>query len=407
MESEVASRAEMLNADSQAYKIDRVALQAEISAQGENLQQVLSVGHERLFADAPLFITPAQRTQMQAVVDAVESVVHLPGWCDAPSNVVPTKGVFYGYDFHLNAQGAHLIEINTNAGGGFLNAMLAASQSDAGLPGATTSVSDLETKFLDMFRNEYRLVHGDAPLTSVAIVDEQPESQNLYPEFLLAQKMFERAGITAYVCDPSEFHLSDEGLYIGENKIDLIYNRLTDFSLQHHTHLHQADERGLVVVTPAPTHYVRYADKTNLARLSDAEVLHDLGASGADIDVLRAGIPHTLVVRPGMEDALWAKRKQLFFKPNTGYGSKGAYRGKNVTKRVFEEIMNSDYVAQQLAAPGERMVCTPEGEETPLKCDVRCYVYDGEIQLICARFYQGQTTNFRTPGGGFALVRVE
>jgi len=108
-----------------------------------------------------------------------------------------------------------------------------------------------------------------------------------------------------------------------------------------------------------------------------------------------------------MEEELWAKRKQLFLKPNTGYGSKGAYRGKNVTKRVFKEIMNSDYVAQQIAIPGERMVCTSDGVEIPLKYDVRCYVYDGVIQLVAARMYQGQTTNMRTPGGGFALVRVE
>ena len=39
-----------------------------------------------------------------------------------------------------------------------------------------------------------------------------------------------------------------------------------------------------------------------------------------------------------------------------------------------------------------------------LKLDVRNYVYDGQVQLLAARLYQGQTTNFRTPGGGFAPV---
>ena len=44
--------------------------------------------------------------------------------------------------------------------------------------------------------------------------------------------------------------------------------------------------------------------------------------------------------------------------------------------------------------------------QTPsaLKMDLRNYVYDGEVQLIAARLYQGRTTNFRTPGGGFAPV---
>ena len=37
-------------------------------------------------------------------------------------------GVFMGYDFHLAADGPKLIEINTNAGGAFLNALLAKAQ---------------------------------------------------------------------------------------------------------------------------------------------------------------------------------------------------------------------------------------------------------------------------------------
>jgi hypothetical protein len=35
---------------------------------------------------------------------------------------------------------------------------------------------------------------------------------------------------------------------------------------------------------------------------------------------------------------------------------------------------------------------------------VRNYVYEGEVLLRAARLYEGQTTNFRTPGGGFAPV---
>ena len=50
------------------------------------------------------------------------------------------------------------------------------------------------------------------------------------------------------------------------------------------------------------------------------------------------------------------------------------------------------------------MVCAEGAEPQPLKYDVRCYVYEGRVQLLAARLYQGQTTNFRTPGGGFAPV---
>jgi hypothetical protein len=57
--------------------------------------------------------------------------------------------------------------------------------------------------------------------------------------------------------------------------------------------------------------------------------------------------------------------------------------------------------------PGEVMVSVAENEAAAFKYDVRCYVYEGQVQLVIARLYQGQTTNFRTPGGGFALVRIE
>jgi hypothetical protein len=39
-----------------------------------------------------------------------------------------------------------------------------------------------------------------------------------------------------------------------------------------------------------------------------------------------------------------------------------------------------------------------------MRCDVRTYAYQGRSFMRLARVYRGQTTNFRTPGGGFASV---
>ncbi|HET7834054.1 MAG TPA: hypothetical protein VFK88_13925, partial [Gallionella sp.] len=118
------------------------------------------------------------------------------------------------------------------------------------------------------------------------------------------------------------------------------------------------------------------------------------------------GVPQARLVSGTDHDQWWQERKHWFFKPATGYGGKGSYNGAKVTKRVFEEIMHDGYIAQRIAIPGERTICLPGAEPQALKHDVRCYVYAGELQLVAARLYQGQTTNFRTPGGGFAVVRV-
>lgn len=406
MADDIAS-AVTLNADARSARLDRAALEAAIRAQGPAFQDAISLGHDHLFADVPVFISTKYLRKMYEVISAVEQVTGLPGWQPQSDDVRPAgKGVLFGYDFHLDQQGVHLIEINSNAGGAFLNEFLIASQRDAALPGRTAAVENIESSLLAMFRNEWRLERGSAPLAAMAIVDERPEDQYLYPEFLLAKEMLERDGIKVHIVDPSMLLARDDGLYFGYEKIDLVYNRLTDFSLRRHPELLDASSAGKVVLTPHPHHYTRYADKRNLARLTDAQGLGALGANQADIAALQAGIPRTIVVREDMESALWAERKQWFFKPNTGYGGKGTYSGAKVTRGVFGKILQGDYVAQKMAPPDVRAVSVGDEEAVLLKYDARCYVYDGKIQLVAARLYQGQTTNFRTPGGGFALVRV-
>jgi len=397
--------AESLNADGSAACVNKALLQDALRAQGNAWYELLTQRCPHLYADAAVCVSPAQLQQMREVIAVVERVVALEKG-EGGRGKGKGKGVFYGYDFHLNPQGAHLIEINTNAGGAFLNTLLLDSQRDASLPGEALAADDLQAAFLAMFQSEWQLARGAVPLKSVAIVDEQPEEQYLYPEFLLAQAMFERAGIAAYIADPAEITRHEDGLYCGGERIDLIYNRLTDFDLSQHPVLQQARLEDSVVVTPSPAHYARYADKRNLARLGDAQGLRALDVAEADIVTLQRGLPETREVQAADREQWWAERKQWFFKPNSGYGSKGSYSGAKLTKRVFEDIMQGGYVAQRIALPGTRMVAGEDGVPQTLKFDVRCYVYDGEIQLIAARLYQGQTTNFRTPGGGFALTRV-
>ena len=43
---------------------------------------------------------------------------------------------------------------------------------------------------------------------------------------------------------------------------------------------------------------------------------------------------------------------------------------------------------------------------TEWKTDFRAYVYENKIQQLTARCYQGQLTNFRQEGSGFACVNV-
>ena len=410
-----------LSSDCLAARLDRDALELALRGQGEDFLLHVTEHCPHMFAAVPLFVSVSQVDQMRAVIAAVERVVALPEWrknlpaysfagngLGENGQFSPrAKGVFFGYDFHLNDEGAHLIEINTNAGGAFLNDLLLRSQRNVSMPGVVAASDNLELVFLEMFRNEWRLERGDMPLQTVAIVDENPQQQYLYPEFLLAQHMFERADITALIADPAELEIRSDGLYCHERKIDLIYNRLTDFSLQQHAVLSSFIQNNeLAVITPHPFAYALYADKYNLTQFTCVECLRAMGVKDVDIGVMQTGIPQTRMVRAEDEEQWWQQRKQWFFKPVSGFGSKGAYRGANLTRRVFAEIIQGGYVAQRMASPGECLVIGEGAEPVVLKSDVRCYVYDGQVQLIAARLYQGQTTNFRTAHGGFAQVRI-
>ncbi|MRW90050.1 hypothetical protein GJ699_08655 [Duganella sp. FT80W] len=353
---------------------------------------------------------------MAELIFSIESVVALPAfqahvrqWSpDIASIEKGARGVFFGYDFHLGEGEPQLIEINTNAGGALLNAHLVRTLGlQQGTPCADADgvLSSQERTFLEMFFEEWRLQRGDAPLRGIAIVDETPEEQFLYPEFELFAALFRRAGVHAVVVDPAALEYHDEALWCGEQKIDLVYNRLTDFSLEKpfSTALRMAYLEDKVVLTPHPRAHAMYADKRILAVLSDESLLSSWEVPKTLRDVLRTGIPRTTLVNAENSESLWERRRKLFFKPAAGFGSKGAYRGDKLTRRVWQEILNATYVAQEFVPPSVRSILVA-GQATELKVDVRNYVYDGKVQLMSARMFQGQTTNFRTPGGGFAVV---
>ena len=123
------------------------------------------------------------------------------------------------------------------------------------------------------------------------------------------------------------------------------------------------------------------------------------------ISTLLSGIPETMLLTPNNADECWARRNRLFFKPSAGFGGKAAYRGDKITRKVWADILSAPYVAQEIAPPSARTI-TVDGERRPMKADLRSYTYDGKVQLVAARLYQGQTTNLRTPGGGFAPVFI-
>ncbi len=185
-------------------------------------------GRPHLFSSSVAFVGADHVARMARLVAAVERVVALPAYREhvlsgrrQARDTKPRRAEFFSATTSISvAAGPQLIEINTNAGGGLLNALLARAQKaccddvEALLPGDLGGDTP-EHLFLEMFRAEWRAFADAAgtcaPLRSVAIVDEAPREQYLYPEFVLFQRLFEQAGIRTVICDPAELDFRDDG----------------------------------------------------------------------------------------------------------------------------------------------------------------------------------------------------
>lgn len=400
--------------------LERLRQQLESQPEFHGLLRQLQHTRPHLFSSTVVFISSAAARQMADTVAAVDRVTRLAGYraqalarADASAqHESGSAGVCMGYDFHLDDHGPKLIEINTNAGGLLLNLALLRAQAACcdDMDEAFATLPDpqaLERRVFAMFAQEWAQQRGAGAPAAVAIVDDDPDVQYLAPEFDLFRQFFERHGWPAQVCDARDLRWQDGRLWAGAQAVDFVYNRLTDFYFTDRAHaaLRAAHAAGAAVVSPHPRGHALLADKRNLIVLGDRERLLAWGASAQDAAVLAHSVPRTEPVTAANAEALWARRRQLFFKPVAGYGAKAAYRGDKLTRRVWDDIVGGDFVAQALVAPAQRLI-ELDGVRTDLKFDIRAYAYQGEVQLFAARMYAGQTTNFRTAGGGFAPVLV-
>jgi hypothetical protein len=345
--------------------------------------------------------SPAYQQRVDA--DADESKRFAPG----------NFGVFMGYDFHLTPAGPRLVEVNTNAGGALLNGLHTAALCEparlACLCADLLPVETISERIVGTFLAEFEAVRGEGARPGlVAIADERPREQFLYPEFELFAQLFASAGIRAEICDTNELARTADGIALRGARVDLVYLRDTDFSLAapRSAALRAGYLAREVVVTPAPREHHLLANKRRLALFSSREALTALGVGADDVRHLSEVVPETLpLVELGRERA-WRERKQWVFKPSASFGSRAVYRGDKISRAKFEEIADdADFLAQRRVEPGLLEVATDTGTRE-MKFDVRAYAYRDEIVLLGARVYQGQVTNLRSAGGGFSAICV-
>ncbi len=305
------------------------------------------------------------------------------------------NGIMMSYDFHLDETGTlKLIEINTNAA--FLGLgyhMYLARQKN--LPVADFKIENIK----DCILQELSLFGNPLKNPYLVITDENPTEQRLFVEFLVYQELFKSWGWSTEIRDCRKA--------LSEPRPDFIYNRYTDFYFENplSNDLKKSFLTKSVCFSPHPYEYFLLADKERLTDWSSG-FLDTLSNFESQANIIKRHLLTSRPITPGNKDLIWSERKKLFFKPMQEHGSKGSFRGGNISKTTFENLILKRTVAQEYVVAPEVERPRPEGPEK-FKYDLRFYAYQGELQLVLARLYQGQTTNLRTPGGGFACVVIE
>ncbi|MDO8838037.1 MAG: hypothetical protein Q7V31_03850 [Parvibaculum sp.] len=399
-----------LNESCFCLPLARPALEAAAAARlGPAAAEAAGAALEDLSAGQPLFLPAALRRDLFARAGAVGAALLALARARAASDRHPfdgaallAAGTFNSFDFHLAEDGPKLIEVNTNAGGAFLQPLFLEALALPGLAPPGPPAFAPEQLLIDAFA---QLAPGRA-LRRLAIVDIAPAAQPLHLDMRLAAAALAARGIAVDILDLGALR-RDAGRLTGPNgPIDMVYNRLVDFDLAapESRVLRDAWTAGAAVVAPNPDVYRAFADKHLLVALSDPATVAALAAeAGVDPALILATVPHTERIGPANAERLWAARALYVFKPATGYGSRGVYRGDKISRRKWDEIQGEAYLAQRFAAPSQRMLKLAAGPAAH-KADIRVWTHGVTPVFAAARLYGGQVTGFRGEGAGFAPI---
>ena len=357
-------------------------------------------------SNAQVVLSAAELRAMIRCVGGLYRLSRRSGYRERVLPRVPASGrfnpghdsVMMGYDFHATADGPRLIEVNTNAGGLLLPWLPSSGEKELRPPSARA-----RDRLLATFFEEFALFSGGKRrLRTMAIVDDHPRGQFLYPEMAGFARLFEEKGIRVHIADPGELDGDREGVLCDGERIDLIYNRHTDFYLESREMavIRDAYLARKVCLSPNPFTYALLADKRRLPLWKDGDFLRECGLKEEMIDLLVRVVPESRILAEAAADEIWRQREAWVFKPVARFGSRGVILGKKISRKRFLEFDPAETLLQRYSPPSLTEI--PGAE--PMKTDLRLFAYRDRVVGLAARLYRGQVTNMRTPGGGFAAV---
>lgn len=185
----------------------------------------------------------------------------------------------------------------------------------------------------------YEQIKG-APPASIAIADFK-ESGTPY-EFLEFQERYEARGIPTFLPDIRELEYRDGALYFGEEKIDMVYRRVTTSEL-----VEKADEaKGFIEGYYANAYVCIGSMRSQVIHNKKAfEILHHPDwkhlFSAKENEFIEKHIPYTGSLTEETKAQVLKNKDRYIIKPADSRGSAGVYVGADWTEEEYAEKIDA------------------------------------------------------------------
>ncbi len=209
---------------------------------------------------------------------------------------------------------------------------------------------DLLETLVDSIEDLYFSIKGKKEKINIAIVDII-EFDNI--EFQTIKNLFQKRGHNCKIANLKDLERKNNGLYIEDMKIDLVYRRLVTSDLIENKDIgknlidaYLNDEIISIGSFRSTLFYTK--DIFRILRLKESQKI----LSEKENQFIKKHIPYTekLNYEKDKEKIIENKDKYIL-KPIQGYASHGIYVGKEHTKEEFREILekikNKDYIYQE------------------------------------------------------------
>ena len=268
----------------------------------------------------------------------------------------PSSSVLMSYDFHITSnQELKLIEVNTHSSGYLVSELVDQVQNVSGPGLFSKSLKSLSDSFQSEWKYFANISGQPHSPEQVCIVDQHIQQQKMYIEFLMYKDFFKKfLGWSSDIQDAKDLSLSgDSKGWLSNSKgkaVPMVYSRSTDFYWESRemSPIKQAFLSKKCCVSPHPVEYFLLADKERLCDWSDEAFLDSMSLSEVEKKLIQKVVPQAVPLNTFSKEELWSQRKRWFFKPTRKYGGKSVYRGKNLTRKVFDRIWGTDFLCQEL-----------------------------------------------------------